>query len=38
LLEDILEGEEDHADWLETQLTLIRQLGDVQYPAQQLGD
>ena len=38
LLEDILEGEEDHADWLETQLELIRQLGDVHYQAQQIRD
>jgi bacterioferritin len=36
LLEDILEGEERHADWLETQLELIRQLGDTQYLTQQL--
>jgi bacterioferritin len=37
LLADILEGEEEHADWLETQLEAIRQLGDVAYLAQQLG-
>jgi bacterioferritin len=36
LLEDILEGEEDHADWLETQLTLIDQLGEAHYLAQQI--
>lgn len=36
LLEDILEGEEDHADWLETQLELIRQLGEAHYLAQQV--
>ncbi len=36
LLEDILEGEEGHADWLETQLTLIGQLGEVHYLAQQI--
>ncbi|MDQ3945380.1 MAG: bacterioferritin [Actinomycetota bacterium] len=31
LLESILSGEEDHADWLETQLELIRQLGEGLY-------
>jgi bacterioferritin len=36
LLEDILEGEEGHADWLETQLTLISQLGETHYLAQQI--
>lgn len=36
LLEDILQGEEDHADWLETQLTLIDQLGEAHYLAQQI--
>lgn len=38
LLAGILEGEEDHVDWLETQLELIRQLGDGLYLAQQLHD
>jgi len=38
LLEHILEGEEDHADWLETQLELIGQLGDIHYLAQQIRD
>jgi bacterioferritin len=38
LLEDILEGEERHVDWLETQLELMRQLGDAHYLAQQLRD
>ena len=38
LLEDILEGEEDHADWLETQLSLIDQIGDTHYLAQQVRD
>jgi bacterioferritin len=38
LLEDILEGEEEHADWLETQLTLISQIGDAHYLAQQIRD
>jgi bacterioferritin len=38
LLEDVLEGEEDHADWLETQLALISQLGDAHYLSQQIRD
>jgi bacterioferritin len=38
LLEDILEGEEEHADWLESQLELIRQVGDSHYLAQQIHD
>ena len=38
LLDDVLEGEEQHADWLETQLTLLRQVGDTQYLAQQIRD
>ena len=38
LLEEILEGEEEHADWLETQLELIRQVGDAHYLAQQIRD
>jgi bacterioferritin len=38
LLEEILEGEEDHADWLETQLELVRQLGDTAYLAEQIKD
>lgn len=36
LLEHILEGEEEHADWLETQLGLVAQLGDTQYLAQHI--
>ena len=36
LLDHILEGEEEHADWIETQLELIRQLGDAHYLAQQI--
>ena len=31
LLEKILNGEEDHADWLETQLGLIRKMGIENY-------
>ena len=38
LLEGILEGEEEHADWLEAQLELIRQVGDAHYLAQQIHD
>jgi bacterioferritin len=38
LLEEILEGEEEHADWLEVQLELIRQLGEVHYLSQQIHD
>jgi bacterioferritin len=36
LLETILHGEEEHADWLETQLEAIRQLGEPLYLAEQL--
>ena len=36
LFEDILIGEEDHADWLESQLELIRQVGEAHYLAQQI--
>ena len=36
LLEHILEGEEDHADWLETQLGLVDSLGVALYLAQQV--
>ena len=38
LLEGILRGEEDHADWLETQLELVDQLGENLYLAQQVHD
>jgi bacterioferritin len=38
LLDDILEGEEEHADWLESQLELIRQVGEAHYLAQQIRD
>lgn len=37
LLEKILAGEEEHADWLETQLELISQVGEANYLAQQIG-
>ena len=36
LLEGILTGEEDHADWLEAQLELISQVGEAHYLAQQI--
>jgi bacterioferritin len=36
LLEKILEGEEEHADWLETQLALVASLGEPLYLAQQV--
>ena len=38
LVEKILAGEEEHADWLETQLTAIRLTGLENYLADQLGD
>ncbi len=38
LLEEILTGEEEHADWLETQLELVRQLGEPFYLSQQIRD
>ena len=38
LLAEILEGEEDHADWLESQLALVDQLGQGHYLAQQIHD
>ena len=36
LLEDILESEEKHLDWLETQLGLLKQLGEKAYLAEQM--
>jgi len=36
LLEHILVNEEEHADWLEAQLTLIQQVGEPNYLAQQI--
>ena len=38
LLETILTGEEDHADWLESQLELIKQVGEQNYLSQQIRD
>ena len=37
LFEEILESEEEHIDWLETQLGLIKQLGETGYLQQKLG-
>src|SRR5262245_2779738 len=36
MLEHILEAEESHANWIETQLTLIAQIGEAHYLAQQV--
>jgi bacterioferritin len=36
LLERMLESEEEHVDWLETQLELIKQIGEANYLAQQI--
>ncbi len=36
LLEGILAGEEEHADWLEGQLFLVAQVGEAHYLAQQI--
>ena len=36
LFADILDSEEDHIDWLETQLSLVERLGEQNYLAQQL--
>jgi bacterioferritin len=38
MLTKILVGEEDHTDWLETQLGLIKQLGETAYLAEQMKD
>jgi bacterioferritin len=38
LLEHVLEGEEDFTDWLETQVELVRQVGEAHYLAQQIHD
>lgn len=36
LLESILRNEDEHIDWLEAQLTLIQQVGEANYLAQQI--
>lgn len=36
LLENILEGEESHANWIEAQMSLIAQAGEGNYLAQQI--
>ena len=36
LLADILDNEEEHVDWIETQLSLIERIGEANYLAQQL--
>jgi bacterioferritin len=36
LLEEILRSEESHLDWIETQLGLVKSLGEKQYLAEQL--
>ena len=36
LLEDILKAEEEHVDWLEAQLELIKQVGEQNYLAEQI--
>ena len=38
LLEDILESEEEHIDWLETQLSLIERIGIENYCQSQIGE
>ena len=38
MMTKILVSEEQHADWIETQLELIRQVGEQNYLAQQLHD
>jgi bacterioferritin len=38
MLEDILVSEEEHVDWLEEQLELVKQVGEAHYLAQQIRD
>jgi len=37
LLENILVSEEEHVDWLESQLHLVKEVGEKNYLAQQIG-
>ena len=37
LLEDLLEDEEEHANWLEAQLELVNQVGEQNYLSEQIG-
>ncbi len=36
LLDRTVQGEEEHVDWIETQLALLRQIGEAHYLAQQI--
>lgn len=38
LLDGMLKGAEAHVDWLDAQVSLLRELGDAQYLAQQIHD
>jgi len=38
LVETILQSEEEHLDWLDTQLDLISKIGEANYLTQKLGD
>ncbi|MEP1123201.1 MAG: bacterioferritin [Ilumatobacter sp.] len=38
LLERLVVGEEEHLDWIETQLTMIRDIGIQNYTQSQIGD
>lgn len=38
MLEHIIKSEEEHTDWLETQLELIKQVGEQNYLSQQIRD
>ena len=38
MLEEMLTSEEEHVDWLESQLELVRQVGDKMYLSQQIRD
>ncbi len=38
MLEDILKGEEEAADWLEAQLHIVHEIGRERYLAEQIHD